>query len=376
MDEQWLQEMQSKMTDYQWAAPELSWEELDQALTANNPGLSRLPWLRRMAAAAVLLLIAGVGYWGLFNHTEPKQITIVSIREADGNKDYRSICHDTVINQGLSHMTSHPASLASMKSSNKPRKREVPLPESETVTPVSMTNPDSLYITVNEDEALSRPNEESGSRLKEQTPLTPFYPTDLHQRKHMDSRLTAKVYMSNAMIGNQTESSHVKREDITNIGNPVQTVQIDQHVMHRQPVHFGLSLRYRLHDRWNLESGLLYTCLSSDITTTEGGVTTVTEQRLNYLGLPLNVSYELWKSSQLSFYVTAGNTIEKRLDSSSWQFSVNGAAGAEYKLTDFFSLYAEPGLGYYFKDYSTTLTIYQDHPLNFNLSIGLRFNLK
>ena len=53
MDEQWLQEMQSKMTDYQWAAPELSWEELDQALTANNPGPSRLPWLRRMAAAAV-----------------------------------------------------------------------------------------------------------------------------------------------------------------------------------------------------------------------------------------------------------------------------------------------------------------------------------
>ena len=67
---------------------------------------------------------------------------------------------------------------------------------------------------------------------------------------------------------------------------------------------------------------------------------------------------------------------EKSLDTSPWQFSLNGAAGAEYKLTDYFSLYAEPGLGYYFKDGSSTSTIYQDRPLNFNLSFGLRFNLK
>ena len=33
-------------------------------------------------------------------------------------------------------------------------------------------------------------------------------------------------------------------------------------------------------------------------------------------------------------------------------------------------------IGYYFKDGSNTPTIYQDHPLNFNLSFGLRFNLK
>ena len=54
----------------------------------------------------------------------------------------------------------------------------------------------------------------------------------------------------------------------------------------------------------------------------------------------------------------------------------NNYVTKEYKLTDFFSLYAEPGLGYFFKDGSTIPTIYQDHPLNFNLSFGLRFNLK
>ena len=68
--------------------------------------------------------------------------------------------------------------------------------------------------------------------------------------------------------------------------------------------------------------------------------------------------------------------IEKRLDASPWQFSFNVGAGAEYKLTNYVSLYAEPSLGYYFKDGSATPTIYQDHPLIFNLSFGLRFNLQ
>ena len=139
---------------------------------------------------------------------------------------------------------------------------------------------------------------------------------------------------------------------------------------------FGLLLRYQLNERWGVESGLTYTRLSSDITTIINDVTTVTEQRLNYLGLPLNISYELWKSRYFGVYVTGGGTIEKCLDASPWQFSLNGAAGAEYRLTDFFSLYAEPGIGYYFKDGSGTPTIYKDHPLNFNLSLGIRFNLK
>ena len=150
------------------------------------------------------------------------------------------------------------------------------------------------------------------------------------------------------------------------------TMRVD----HRQPVRFGLSLRYRLDDRWSVESGLSYTRLSSDITTIVEDKATVTEQRLNYIGLPLNISYDLWKNRRFGLYVSAGGMIEKSLDTSPWQFSLNGAAGAEYKLSSYFSLYAEPGIGYYFKDGSGTPTIYKDHPLNFNLSFGLRLNLK
>ena len=40
-----------------------------------------------------------------------------------------------------------------------------------------------------------------------------------------------------------------------------------------------------------------------------------------------------------------------------------------------FNLYFEPGVGYYFNDGSSISTLYKDHPLNYNLSIGLRISL-
>ena len=189
----------------------------------------------------------------------------------------------------------------------------------------------------------------------------------------------AKVYMSSSMgnslqTGTNNQYIYVESAPMTSYLGSAK--HFEQHVHHRQPVRVGLSLRYRLDDRWGVESGLLYTHLSSDITTTANNKTTITEQRLNYIGLPLNISYELWKNRNFGLYVSAGGTIEKQLEASPWQFSLNGAAGAEYKLTDIFSLYAEPGLGYYFNDGSSTPTIYQDRPLNFNLSFGLRFNIK
>lgn len=344
MSEQWIQQMQQKMADYKRPAPEVSWEEIDRTLAANKTRQPRLLWLRRIAAAAAFLLIAGVGYWGLLrNNTEE--------------------------NHGDWHNDSSEAKIRVPVPVMLPAKISVPAMLAETVAPVFESSPDTIHTAPTEEEALPHSNGESDSRPKEQTPPTPapvIYPTDLHQRKHIDNRLTAKVYMSSTMADSQIKTNSQPNSPI-----------IDNHnIHHYQPMRFGLSLRYRITDRWSIESGLSYTRLSSDISTTVDGVTTVTEQHLNYIGLPLNISYDLWKSNHFGLYVTAGGTIEKSLDTSPWQFSLNGAVGAEYKLTDFFSLYAEPGLGYYFKDGSTTPTIYQDRPLNINLSFGLRFNLK
>ena len=319
-----------------------------------------------------------MGYWGLLRHkTEPFVEKHWAQEQSLDNQRDRS--HDSGQNQ-----VSVPANLA--KSRQELNRVEVPVSESETFASISVfkEGPDTVTITESTEKDQLQAIEEKAKPTNENLPV--IYPSDLHQRKHLVNRLMAKVYVTSAMTGNQTES--YGKPDVYIIGvlsrypsypnssYPNLAVTTERYVHHRQPMRFGLLLRYRLTDRWSVESGLSYTRLSSDITTIILDKTTVTEQRLNYIGLPLNISYELWKSRYFGLYVTGGGTIEKCLDANPWQFSLNGAAGAEYKLTNFFSLYAEPGIGYYFKDGSSTPTIYKDHPLNFNLSIGLRFNLK
>ena len=408
-DEQWIEQMRQKMADYKRPAPEVSWDELDRALAAGKARKTRLLWLRRMAAAVAVLLIAGVGYWGfLQNHG------VRSENHGDWHNDRSAakirvpvpVILDSVPNRNLAPailptaLQPAPAILAS--SAQKPT-MTVALENHGDWHNDSSEAKIRVPVPVISVPEISEEKEQPHTVEKKAKPTdyipSVIYPSELRQRKHFDNRLTAKVYMSSTMTENQLTESSIRQWTETVINHhtelrwgetpgvlvPVtiydtltinKTAQINQHVHHRQPIRFGLSLRYRLTDRWSLETGLTYTRLSSDITTTVDGVTTMTEQRLNYIGLPLNVSYDLWKSRHFGLYLTTGGTIEKCLDTSSWQFSVNGAAGAEYKLTDVFSLYAEPGLGYYFNDGSTTPTIYQDRPLNFNLSVGLRFNLK
>ena len=361
MNEEWIEQMRQKMADYQWPAPELSWDELDQALTANNPRKARVLWFRRIAATAAILLIAGVGYWGfLKNHGDwHNDSSVAKIR----------VPVPVILAQdSVQYQNSVPVILAS--SGQKSTISDEPILESETITPTSSISPDTANTIAIEEKKQLPTSDEKAKPVDNTSPV--IYPADLHQQRTLHNSLTAKVYMSmsSTMTRNQTGSSYFTQPGVLSPNSKRNVIH------HRQPVRLGFSLRYRLTEHWSIESGLTYTRLLSDITTKEDGVTTMTEQRLNYLGLPLNLSYEIWKSRQFGLYVTAGSMIEKRLDASTWQFSLNGAIGAEYKLTDFFSLYAEPGLGYYFKDGSTTPTIYQDRPLNFNLSLGLRFNLK
>ena len=368
MNEQWINDLRQKMTDYQWPIPEVSWDEIDQAVAANKARKARLLWLRRMAAAAVVLLIAGVGYWSLMhNEAEPIQQTTASV----SNQPQDENLGDRSMNLADGQIT-RPVPVILAKSAQTHNITSTPVLESETASPISVAIPDTANTTDANEKEQSQPVEEKKVKPADKTSPV-IYPSDLHQRKNLDNRLTAKVYVSSTMAGNLAGSFRQQ-------GNPSDLIITDSmincHVSHRQPVRFGVSLRYRINDCWSVESGLTYTHLSSDITTTIENNTCTTEQRLNYIGLPMNISYDLWKGRNFGLYISAGGMIEKSLDTSSWQFSLNGAAGAEYKLTDFLSLYAEPGLGYYFKDGSITPTIYQDRPLNFNLSFGLRFNLK
>jgi hypothetical protein len=396
MNDQWIQNMRKKMAGYQRPAPEVSWEEIDRALTANDSRKSRSLWLRSMAAAAAVLLVAGVGYWVLMRDaSEPKQLDVANVdtpkqpmeNESDKSQDLHEQSLPITDEAPLRHLAQTILQTLTGSSSNIQSKQDADSAVlADNVTAVPTTDTDSI-CTESSTEERSQTNEGKNKPADQTRHIV--YPTDQQQRTFRNNRLTAQVYYSNVM-GDKSNSQSLSPKTNQSIyenpsnswfplspnGPDEQTTQIEQRVHHQLPVRFGFSLRYQLNNRWSVESGLSYTHLSSEITTIEDKVTSVTKQRLNYIGIPLNIGYELWQKRHFGLYVMAGGMIEKCLDANPWQLSVNGGVGAEYKVTNSFGFYVEPSLGYYFNDGSDIPTIYKDRPLNFNLSIGLRFHLK
>ena len=166
---------------------------------------------------------------------------------------------------------------------------------------------------------------------------------------------------------------------------------------HHLPIRIGLSVAYALTDRLSISSGLTYTRLSSDIKDASRESKYIGEQRLHYVGIPVNVSYKVASFRWLGLYGTAGVLAEKcvsgttdegyvenntmkytntqDISSKPLQMSVNAGVGIQFDIIDNVGIYAEPGLSYYFDDGSALQTIYKEKPLNFNLNVGVRFRL-
>ena len=182
--------------------------------------------------------------------------------------------------------------------------------------------------------------------------------------------------------------------DMNTINRDIETkTEYDHHL----PIRIGLSVAYALTDQLSISSGLTYTRLASDIKDASRESKYIGEQRLHYVGIPLNVSYKVASFRWLGLYGTAGVLAEKcvsgttdegyvenntmkytntqDISSKPLQMSVNAGVGIQFDFIDNVGIYAEPGLSYYFDDGSALQTIYKEKPLNFNLNVGVRFKL-
>lgn len=170
---------------------------------------------------------------------------------------------------------------------------------------------------------------------------------------------------------------------------------------HKMPVKIGASIRYDFNKFLGIESGLTYSFLSSDLKTgKEGAVSGWSKgiQSMHYLGIPLNLSFNIFSSRYFNAYVTAGGLMEKcvrgslktdeyidgkyhgssstTLKQKELQWSVNGAAGIQVNILPQLGLYMEPGVSHHFSNNSKVRTIYSDKPTDFSLSFGLRYTFR
>ena len=431
MEEKWINNLRNKMESHEVPEPLGLWDDINIALNEKKsiPIINRrkvLLWSTSIAAvAAMLTLIFLLDKGDASLLTDPinreSQIAQQFIEELDTNQNNTA--------------TQQIENKESLLATNTPsyNKQEVGN-KSTPVYAVTSEKDDTIEKLGNDDfEELQEVDKKDSnksqtqSEKENQSENNNFFPKRRPAGEPIDNynyrrtstnegKLIASVYSNNlpntsgessgygeliarSTLPGQMSANAVKEqspaEDIifSNLGEET-TTKVD----HKHPIKAGLSIRYQLSDKFGIESGVTYTYLSSSLTSGTAKNMYETEQSLQYIGIPLNVNYNIWDNKQLNFYVSAGGLVEKniagkshtnyiinnqiektehnKVKESQLQLSVNSSLGLQVNVLPKLGVFIEPGVGYYFNNGSDIETIYKEKPFNFNLKIGIRVNIR
>ena len=162
---------------------------------------------------------------------------------------------------------------------------------------------------------------------------------------------------------------------------------------HCRPKTFGLSINKQLSPKWTFGTGITYTRLKSEFESEYNKARLVKTQKIDYVGIPLRLTYQVWSKGRFNAYMTGGMAFEMPVHSSlekkyiitadssytlkrdikpRYQWSVNLGVGVQYRLFKPFSLYLEPNMFYYFRNSSNLETYRTEHPFIITVPFGLR----
>ena len=443
MKRNWKEDIHDRLGNFETDAPDGLWEAIHQRMAQTEPAQAEKrqtpfvlqPALRRTAcaAAACLALVAGYQYFA-----DGGKETANGVKQAGVNG--MIAVGGTVASDNSRYVASKPAT-ASIVATNlagvRVAKNGVTPAADAAVLPTQ--NDESAQISTPQHlnpSTSQHPNPSTSQHPNPSTsqPLTPstsqphntstpqphnpstsllaYTPADNSRGRHegaaarwtLSTSATTGMGASSVTNSTATYVEAVGPDDVIWADNPQlgigifnQGKSVKTEYKHRLPVRVGLNVAYRLTDRLSVESGVSYTRLSSDKKDGTKDNYSSGSQKLDYIGVPLNVKYRAFGYRRLSVYASAGLLTEKCVSGKTtheyvisgekkkheaedvaakpWQLSVNAALGAQFDVLRNVGVYVEPGVSYYFDDRSPLSTIYKEKPLNFNLNLGVRYTI-
>lgn len=433
MKDKWINDIRSRMDNYSEPLPVGLWEKIESEISTPAPKVIPLwrKWTSVAAAAALVLAISSVSVWYWSSDSELKEVNTALTDNNEIRQEYKS---DNVIQEVQTVESSDkqlqaeavnysPKTIVNLASGNNADSLNVArIALSENIQTVDTESTDSeLKKEVDaEDEASIKENrmkrmredretvrrnasylamsdskrsKGSGVQLGVMTGNIPYSSSNSFSGMSRLAIPTKSVSQVNDVVVGEVSDATASYSQMlfNNMGRQTYT-----DIKHHMPVTVGASVKWNLNEDWALESGLNYTYLYSEL---RSGAKSYIEdkQKLHYVGIPLKVQRSVWNNSIFSFYASAGGMMEKcvsgsvetvcvddnnrkssgneKLDVKPLQFSVLASVGLQANFNKLLSLYLEPGMIYYFDDNTDIITIRKDKPFNFNLQLGLRFNL-
>lgn len=407
MKRNWKEDIHDRLGNFETDAPDGLWEAIHQRMAQTERAQAEKrqtpfvlqPALRRTAcaAAACLALVAGYQYFADGGK-----------ETASGVKVAQSGVADIPTNRYVAKNAVAPAATVYAQTQNSPAVLQPNDRVEQTADAIAQPTQN------NESAQISTPQHHNISTSQPHNPSTSllaYTPADNSRGRHEGAArwtlsTSAMTGMGASSVTNSTATyvEAVGPDDVIWADNPQlgigifnQGKSVKTEYKHRLPVRVGLNVAYRLTDRLSVESGVSYTRLSSDMKDGTKDNYSSGSQKLDYIGVPLNVKYRALGYRRLSVYASAGLLTEKCVSGKTtheyvisgekkkheaedvaakpWQLSVNAALGAQFDVLRNVGVYVEPGVSYYFDDRSPLSTIYKEKPLNFNLNLGVRYTI-
>lgn len=414
MNDNWLDKIHDRMTDFETEEPAGLWSAIEnrRKTTSGVSNMAKIAVIkmriRRVAAVAASLAVIGTAAFFLFTDNGNEQVTLSLSTKSDTHT--KNIRKENINILAAASVPEHNLSVPIIdESSKKSEKIELPLPANIGDTSVTreISTSDRYVEEENKDPRPTMNLKSSGSR--KDSPVNVKINSAKAKRTISDN-LSFSLFSSTG-TGSSFGSRSPREMFVGSVGanslewadNPMlgvlvfnQQTGIETKVRHRLPIRTGISFAYRINDRFDIESGVTYTNLTSEIKEGSDNHYLKSEQRLHYVGVPLSLKYHIYSWKRLGLYTSAGILAEKcvsakldkefilnkkEIDAESgnipekpMQWSANISVGVQCGITPSIGLFAEPGVSYYFDDGSDLQTIYKDKPLNFNLNVGLRFS--
>lgn len=154
---------------------------------------------------------------------------------------------------------------------------------------------------------------------------------------------------------------------------------------HFVPVSVGLDVSIPFSPTWAITTGVELSYYQSRFS---GAL--VTRQSAYYLGIPLRLDWTITKSGPLSVYAGSGFKVDRlihgqcattkwgaaRIKDNRLNWSFIGDLGVQYDLFRNAGLFVAPEVSYYFKPSDPAVITYRnEHPLTFNVAVGMRITL-
>lgn len=247
----------------------------------------------------------------------------------------------------------------------------------------------------------------SGQRTEEADDLFGFdFPDEWESGPK--NRIRTAVTLSGNAISN-TNSTRNNDATVPMSFRPSQKTELKERISESSesafgiPLTFGVGVKISFTPRWALGVGVNYTNLSR---TFDGAYYRVIEgqdyqtpeyfsnirNRQDYIGIPVNVYFNILQGDFINFYAYAGGTAEKCISNRFFmsnemveythkeavkgiQWSADLGIGLEFVIARQFGLYIDPSLRYYFGYDGQPRSIRSLQPLMFGVEMGLRVHL-